>query len=274
MDTVSGSTTHHDSVSGTGGEALFSFDHTQVMSRKRRNKKLESLVCWPQVKHMLDNGTPIPDIVHYIQVTRKEYVDIKAESLRSMLNQWLSNAVNRNKLIDHRVPVRHLNLINSNQERIDPVDAMNMLFAVQMDRVLMGFEKEKARKTLDKDNTANLRLSMDMLSSLNSMQATDPRVAIKAGIPTSSEARMDGTLAQMDRIKKMFEDRWGGTAAKVLMDPDSRNRLFNAVNKIRKTSSVTMSDLIQKNSEQAAMSDIQVIEVSNDAIIESDFQDS
>lgn len=270
MDSVSGSI--EDSVSGTGGDSLFSFDHTQVMSRKRRNKKLESLQCWPQVKHMLDNGTPIAEIVHYVQVTRKEYVDIKPESLRTMINQWLSNAVNRNKLIDHRVPVRHLNLINSNQERIDPVDAMNMLFAVQMDRVLMSFEKERARKATDRDNTGNLRLAMDMLSTLNTMQATDPRAAIKAGIPQSSEARMDGTLAQMDRIKKMFHDRWGGTAAKVLMDPDSRNRLFNAVSKIRKTSSVAMSDLIQKNSDQAAMSDIQVIEVSSEpSSDESDF---
>jgi hypothetical protein len=274
MDNVSGHTDSVSGVSGSGGETLFSFDPTQVMSRKRRNKKLESLTCWPQVKHMLDNGTPIAEIVHYIQVTRKEYVEVKSQSLHTMLNQWLSNVENRNKLIDHRVPVRHLNLINSNRERIDPVDAMNMLFAVQMDRVLMSFEKEKAKKVIDKDNTGNMRLAMDMLGSLNTMQATDPRAAIKAGIPASSEARMDGTLAQMDRIKKMFEDRWGGTAAKVLMDPDSRNRLFNAVNKIRKTSSVTMSELINKNSEQASMSDIQVIEVTNDSIIESDFQDS
>jgi hypothetical protein len=106
------------------------------------------------------------------------------------------------------------------------------------------------------------------------MQKVDPRNKMNASAPTN-EQRMDGTLAQMDRIKKMFEERWGGTAAKVLMDPDSRNRLFNAVHKIRKTTTINMAELIQKNSEQAEKAGgTQVIEVLNDSIIDSEFSES
>lgn len=276
-ETVSGS----DTVSGTGGDTLFTFDPINAMSRKRRNKKLETMKCWPQVKHMLDNGIPLSEIVHYIQHTRKEYTNVKPNSLRVMINQWLGGLDNRKRLIDHRIPVRHINLINSNAERLDPIDAMNMLFAIQMDRVLMTYDKEKQKKTLNKDNGQALKLAMDMLNSLASMQNVgDPRIVMGKSMASpnaSAEQRIDSTLAQMDRIKKAMEDRWGSTAAEVLMNPESRNKLFNAVNKIRKTAGTTMAQLIQDNTQKAEESSVmgtQIIEVLNDSDdIEAEFRD-
>jgi len=276
-ETVSGS----DTVSGTGGDTLFTFDPINAMSRKRRNKKLETMKCWPQVKHMLDNGIPLSEIVHYIQHTRKEYTNVKPNSLRVMINQWLGGLDNRKRLIDHRIPVRHINLINSNAERLDPIDAMNMLFAIQMDRVLMTYDKEKQKKTLNKENNQALKLAMDMLNSLASMQNVgDPRIVMGKSMASpnaSAEQRIDSTLAQMDRIKKAMEDRWGSTAAQVLMNPESRNKLFNAVNKIRKTAGTTMAQLIQDNTQKAEESSVmgtQIIEVLNDSDdIEAEFRD-
>lgn len=265
MDAVSGGIASPPS-DGSGGESLFAYDPLQAMSKRRRNKKLEGMKCWPQVKNMISNGTPVSEIVHYIQNTRKEYVDVKNASLITIINQWIAYG---GKTLDTRIPTKHINLINSNKERIEPIDAMNMLFAIQMDRVLIGYEKEKKTQTLTKDNNGAMSLAIEMLNSIDSMQKIDPRIP-KAG---SGLEKTDSTLAQMDRIKKLFEDRWGGTAAKVLMDPESRNRLFNAVHKIRKTSSVTMSSILQKNSEQAESIDTQVIEVSSDDIIDTDFSE-
>lgn len=249
MDNVSG----QETVSGTGGDTLFSFDPVNAMSRKRRSKKLESMQCWPQVKHMLDNGIAVPEIVHYIQITRKEYTNVKPQSLTTIIYQWLGSLDNRKRLIDYRVPVKHLNLIKSNSERVDPIDGMNMLFALHMDRVLMAYDKEKQKKAPSKDNNKMIEIAMDMLNSLAQMQGVgDPKMmSLKNPTNSTTEQRVDGTLAQMDRIKKQFEERWGSTAAQVLLDPESRNKLFNAVNKIRKTAGPTMARIIEENSRKA-----------------------
>lgn len=280
MENVSGSASVSDGVSGlsgTGGDTLFSFDPINAVSKKRRNKKLEAMQCWPQVKHMLDNGLPVVEIVHYIQNTRKEYTHVKPNSLRMIIYQWLGSISNRKRLVDHRIPVRHVSLINSNQERIDPIDAMNMLFAIQMDRVLMGYERERQKGKLEKENGPTLKLAMEMLSSLADMQrGSDPRpLTSKGGSVPTETSRMDSTLAQMDRIKKVFEERWGSTAAEVMLNPESRNKLFNAIHKVRKTSGIAMTELIQRNTEKAKEMGGPIIEVfGNDSEeIEAEFHD-
>lgn len=273
-DTVSGavdiSVDTVSSVAIAGESSLFSFDPIQTMSRKRRKKKLEAMKCWPEVKHMLDNGIPVRDIVHYIQVDRKEYTSVTPASLRTIINQWCGSLVNRNKLIDHRIPVRHLNLINSNNERIDPVDAMNMLFAIQMDRVLIMYQKEQQAGKTYAENTSNLKLATDMLRILNDMMQTDPRAfgrKVSSVVPATNEGKMDSSLMALDRLKKQFEERYGATAASVMMNPESRNRLFNAVSRIRKTGDLTVTSLIERNTEAAQQLEVkntQIIEVSTD----------
>jgi hypothetical protein len=247
-EAVSGEAVSGGEVIPSGGDTLFQFDPLDTMSRKRRAKKLESLECWPQVKHMLDNSKPIAEIVHFIQVTRKEFTQVKPQTLKGMLHHWLSSATNRSRLVDHRIPVRHLNLINSNQDRIDPIDAMNMLFAIQMDRVLIDYEKERQRQSTNKTTTASLKLAMDMVKALDSLQTEVHSHTVKVTNTSSTiEQKIDGSLAQMDRMKKIFEERWGKQAAQVMLNDESRNKIFNAISKIRKTSSESFSQIIEQN---------------------------
>ena len=241
----------------TTGRELFTYDPIDTVRPSKRQQKIVQMACWPKVKNMLENGVAIKDIVWYIQNVAKEYTHVKPESLRTIIHQWLGNLDNRKNFVDRRVPVRHLNLIAQNTDRIDPIDAMNVLYAIQMERILWVFDDERDKRKLDPDNNANIRLAKEMLTALAEMQGDITRNKMKSfGAKTTTggapERTVTETLATMDRVKRAFEERHGPTAAGILFDPKSRRKIFNVMQKIRRNGSVTMQDILNENSELAS----------------------
>jgi len=228
------------------------FDKVNMKSEKpgRPKTKLESMGCWTEVEEMLKDGAKISEIVYHIQEVRAEYLDIKPDTLRTYLYTWL----NRNfaKLKDAvRIPTKYLTLMNGVDTRIDPLDAVNMLFAIQVDRVMLDYEMEKKSKKSLSGNNHNLRLANEMIKTMSVLMLDKFKYkAFMAGGQDTSKTGKE-TLEQLESVKRQFSERFGETAAAVALDSASRRKVFNALSKVRKSDTEPMLKLLRLNEETA-----------------------
>lgn len=209
--------------------------------------KLERLKCWPEVKAMIQNSRPLSDIVRFIQDDRKEYLDVKPGSLYLMIRYWIQR--NQDKLIDCQIPTKYLNLLDNKIERIDPLDGLNMIFAIHMDRIMIDYAKERKASHSAKENTSNLRLANDMLKAMSELKQN----ALKQHMPNENKPgtkSLKETFESIDRVKKMYEERFGSVPAAVALNPESRAKVYSAISRIRRGDSEPILELLKSNSEK------------------------
>lgn len=224
--------------------------HDPAISKRDRISKLESLKCWVEVQNLLETGAPVKDIAYFIRVERKEYLDAQHETLVNILYRWLHK--HKKRVADSRVPVQHLALINSMTERVDPLDAANMIFAIQVDRVMMGYTKEVETKKTQKDTRENIKLAKDIIETINEIAADRVRYRLNAGAGATDPKSVRDTIEQMDRVRNAFEAQYGKTAAAVAMNPESRRKVLQALLRVQKLNSENVAQMLKESKETLA----------------------
>jgi len=211
----------------------------QIMSPKKKLHKLEKLKCWPKVKNMIASGIHVKDIVYFIQIENEEYREITDESLRVTIY----NYIKRHKHLLVRQPTRHLPMIAS-LELVDQLDAINLLYALNMDMVIglhhqLTIEKRGTYENFDKA----LRSCNAIIQTMHEIKK-DHRREMKTA---STDI---GAMAQVERVKKIYQSKYGNRTAGILFHPESRRRLLNALQKVRKSDNAEVIDLLEKNEEK------------------------
>lgn len=204
---------------------------------------MEQLKCWPSVVAMFENGMKVPVVARYIQEDCKENTDVSRQSLERLLHYWLRKNADRPD-IDERTPTRHVNLIESAPDRIDPLDALNMLFAIQVDRITDFYKIEKRANNFNTFNNDAIRLAKDIAQTMANIEAKRR----PSGAPLGSEGKAAvETFNQTQRLKKIYEDKFGGVAAAVLLNDESRRKIVSVLDKIRKGNSPSLGEILNAN---------------------------
>lgn len=211
--------------------------------RGRYVGRLEKLKCWPEVKQMVEDGVSVTDICQYIYYDSKEMQDLKFESLRQYIYKFINEYCTH---VGGRIPVTHFSLLSSAKEQIDPLNAMNVLFAIQMDRIMLDYGVEKQQKKTLKHNTGSLKLATDMAKTINEIQTDVLRMRMRA----EKEKTVDDTVRQAARIRQEYEEQFGSTAAIVALNPESRRKVYNAMIRLKRRDSKPLLELLKMNKEK------------------------
>jgi hypothetical protein len=213
--------------------------------------KLERMKCWPEVLVMIRESMPVPKIAEFIHDEKREFTEVKIETLVRYIYVWISK--NSNKVRD-RIPVKHLAMMETMDEKIDPLEAAQMLFAIQFDRVMLDYDREKKRRTSIADNTQNLKLANEMVKTLSHLMLDKFKhksfIARGASKDDKGVKGVKETFEQIDRVKKIYSEKYGDVAAAVALNPESRRKVYNAIAKVRKGDSEPMLKLLQRNEEK------------------------
>jgi len=208
--------------------------------------KLERLKCWPDVLTMIENGESASKIAIYIH-GRGEYLESTQAAVESAIYYWIK----RDKAsVGERAPVGHVPLISSTPGRVDPLDGLNMLLAFQLDRVRDLYVSEKRSGRMTKLNNDAIRLSHDILKTMAEIDTKKRRYAPPP--PSSSGNKGPGeVIAQLDFLRQTYEQRYGSSAARAIMSDESRRRILNALERVRRGNSEKLSEILNLNAEKA-----------------------
>ena len=216
------------------------FDKT-IMSPRKKIRKLEALKCWPEVKKMLLSGVKVSDICYYIQIEKEEYKEITQTSLATTIYRFIGK--NKHMLLAR--PISHETMIAS-LELVDQLDAINLLFSINMDTVIKLHKKFTLDGGKGYDNFDKAMRSCNaVIQTLNDVRKDHVRYHI--GKTSSTE---NDTMAQVERVKKIFQAKHGNRAAGILFNPESRRRVLNALQKVRNSDTSSVIDLLQRNQEK------------------------
>lgn len=209
-----------------------------------RVSKLEKLNCWPEVLALLENGDPVDNIATYIQVERQEYTSVGRDSLKRVLWYWITR--NR-ELVPDRVPMIHMQLAASTP-RIDEMDGLNMILAIQVDRVSALYDHERRHEVHNPRLEKELRLAKDILETMANVSSHQKRYTP----PAPKEGAGGGTvLNQLEQLRQIYTNKYGQAVARVILADESRRKVLNALEHIRKGDSQALNRILDKNAVKA-----------------------
>ena len=204
-----------------------------------RFKRLQGLKCFDHVVAMIENSLPAREIAKYIQEESQEYTDVSHRYLQNLLHQYIGQQSLR--FIEDQAPTRHLALTHSISERVDPMDVFQVLVAVQSERLMMEFATEKRTGKTTAQGTANVRAMNEILKSMADIDTTR-----KYRFKEFQQTRgVEDTLAQLQKVKTDYSTRWGEAAANMILDPQARRRILNAVEQARSGAHGPLANLLR-----------------------------
>lgn len=209
-----------------------------------KGTRLEKLNCWPTVKNMIEDGKAPKDIATYIQQEAKEYTDVGHRSLWTIILRYISKQAD--KLIREQVAVPHMGLQNKSVVEIDSMSAVNLGLATHLDRIMIDYATEKKIKKTINSNTNSLKVLNDMLktkSLLEMRELEKAREMAKSGV-TGADSGVN--LDDMARLKAAYATKYGDKVANIVFSPESRRRVLNALEKVKRGSSAEFIAIMKK----------------------------
>lgn len=206
--------------------------------------KLERLECWPEVFAMLESGDAVAEIANYIQLVRKEYNHVGHRSLVRVINLWISR--NQTRVAD-RLPTVHLQLA-STVPHIDPLDGLNMIFAIQMDRVNSLYATEKRMKVINPRTEKELRLANEILATMGELESKAKRYSPP---PPSGGSGATPLMNQLEQLRELYTNKYGAAVSKVILSDESRRKVLNALEHMRRGDSDALKKILERNAKKA-----------------------
>ncbi len=205
-------------------------------------KKIEGLNCLADIKQMFENGEKVADIAAYIQNDAKEYNDVSQKTLIRSLYRYFTDCI-RSEQVKELLPATMLLLKENLQEHIDPIHALNILLAIHIDRITMEYTIEKKLGKTLSSNTKAISVAATISDLLNKATSDDLSRRLKgASLDTSPSDALDG----MARLRESYAQKYGEVAANVIANPDARRRILNIMEKIEKSASGPLFDMVYK----------------------------
>jgi len=206
-------------------------------------KELDNLACIEQVKLMFEEGSRVSDIADYIQDEAKECLDISKDVLIRKLYRYLTDLIKPDaakELVPHTVSMLKGNL----NETIDPIQSLNIVLAIQVDRIMMEYAIEKKLGKTISSNTKSIQVAAYISDLINKATSDDLARRLKGASLDKPDA--GDTLDQIGKIRDAYAQKYGEVAANVISNPDARRRILNIMEKIEKANSGPLYDLVYK----------------------------
>lgn len=213
------------------------------LSRSEKLSKLERMPCFPKVKNMLEQGVSVKEVARFIQEEAKEYLDASRGTVSAAVYHYVQR--HTDVLIREQVPLPHIGLQQNSIPDIDALGACNLALATQLDRVMIDYTTEKKIKKTINTNTFSMKVLNDLLktkSQLERQEFEKARELAKAGVSAKSGIDLD----DIPRLKAAYATKYGDKIADVVFSPDSRRRVMNALEKVKRGSSAEFIAIMKK----------------------------
>lgn len=214
-------------------------ESTYSETSRQKGDKLKTLKCFPIVKNMIEEGVFVDDIARYIHEDAKEMVSIQRESLKRTIYRYLETDAREN--VNRMLPATMDILKARLNESIDPLMALNILMSVHMDRIMIEFTVEKKIGKTIKNNTDSIRVATSIAQAMSKVGAQDLSNRLRGA--ASNDTPKD-TVDKMFRMKQSYLARYGEATTNVIMNPDSRRRVLNALERVQKGHSGPLFDIL------------------------------
>ncbi len=103
--------------------------------------QLKTMPCWDEVEQQLRLGTPVAQIVQWVQEVKQEYTHVTPESLRVMLFEYRREMDPLGTVVEH-MPDVAAKALAALEEGVDEVDELGKLYRLQIERVQAGRKLE------------------------------------------------------------------------------------------------------------------------------------
>jgi len=164
---------------------------------------------------MICEGYPLKEVAHFIQEDKKEYTEIKRESLVWLLDDY-RKTIPKAELIGRRMPPVFAKAANKVRESIDELEEMQKLYVKQMERLEIDLNNEKKIGKLLTSMPQEIKQAKDILQAI---------AQLKMDLGLSKRH-----LGQIDvdaRVMADVQHRYNNTeVVKVMENPESRRKLL------------------------------------------------
>ena len=217
---------------------------TVVQTHKKIGRRLELMKCWPEVMALIDNGEKVEEIARFIQEDRRESLNVKRKTVVATIYFWLS----KNRAKGERAPTKHLVLIGSMSENVDSLSAINMLFAIQVDRITEHYAVEKEHKNFTNFNNNAIRIAKEIVQTMSEIELKRRPSPGAASLEQASGASsVNDTYLALQRMGQTYAEKFGINAAHVILNDESRRRVMSALEKVRQCESTELMDILKNN---------------------------
>lgn len=202
--------------------------------------RLERINCFNEVKDMLESGVSVTEVTRFIR-ERGECLDISEKSLKNTVYRHLQRE--NKKLLRQQVPVPHLSLYSKDIERVSVADALNLVFAIQLDRILIDVQLEKQLNKCVGSTSQSIRIASEILGKLLDAEAAE-RTSGKA-----STGNVENVIEQTQKLREIFVAKFGQDDAELALHPEKRRRIINVLEKVRRGDNKDLLAAIAKKKE-------------------------
>lgn len=231
-------------------------------------ERLRKAKCWGEMLDMLAIGVKVGDIAHFAKVEKGQYPDIEFATLERYLH-WFVEGRSK-EYIQSRCPSR-MKLYESSFYDFDVFVAHKMLAAIQFERVTGAVDRENelkevektlsAKEDADKSDVADAQkrfkdasiaaskqidLLNNIMKSLNEEEISrnTKRVTSRFFHHTGGDTNGNSVVRAVETVKEQYAERWGEATAKVVLDPESRRRLLNVIERVRASNSIPVKRVL------------------------------
>lgn len=205
----------------------------------RRLRGLESKPYWPEIRRMIEEEVPVSEIVAYLMVREDARGDYTSESLRVMIYVKAKEIRMKQEGNRRREEITyHLGLYG--QDYVEPEVALQTLGFIAFDRVLMQFNQEQCDGKNDVTNIQNIKIAKEIWESIAKIQIDRK----KANVPMINLNTQNNIIANMDKVKEQFAQRYGTDMAQTISDPESRRKILDALEKVRNIGKGPISEIL------------------------------
>lgn len=195
-----------------------------------RFARLRSLKCFDEVHSRILHGFALADVVRFIQQEKCEYTDVEPSSLNSLLVDYrksLPAAV----AISKTNPIFCGKAVVEVQDKLDELEELNKLFALQMSRLDIDLTNEQTIKKLLPTTAREIELARHILE-------TSAQLKMDLGL----DDRHIGSLDINADISAAVEKRFGGAVGKVMADPNSRRKILGVLDRLGSIAKKAVTD--------------------------------
>jgi len=191
--------------------------------REHRFVKLRSLKCFDEVHQHILEGWPVSKVAEWVQEERKEYTEASREGLTSMLRKY-RDSIPPAQLIRDQIPRKFIHAAEQVDESLDELSELERLYMLQMDRIGLEMKTERAIGKLFPSMTQEIRTAREILSTIAELK-------MDLGVNSRKIGRLD---VNAELVAKVESQGAAPQVAVVLANPESRQRLLSAANKLLK----------------------------------------
>jgi hypothetical protein len=207
-------------------------------SRQPGFSKLRATRSFREIHERIRQGWPPTELARWIQEDREEYTDVTRAALMLVLRNY-RQAIPPGELVERRIPQAVMAAKEKLAKGVDEVVELEELYRLQMDRVKIDYEKERAINKLFPSMSTEIKEARSLLESLMGMKI---QLGLRSAAPQEHNINI---TADVD--ERLTEDAAKFAASEaiqgVLESPEARRRVTGVVDRFLRLSEKTKQSM-------------------------------